>query len=164
MSDQPELHEKLQFSPRLAGWGVAAGAIAAIAAAILAAAAPPSPYSNLLAATAVCGVVVGVGIFLAGLVLLVSKSFGDRYGHTEQAITEYQGKTTARLNGLAQRQQLILDNICELNGRLQTICDAQQVLHNKVDRCMGEVSVLTDGLGELTEAFVEEGLPEQREN
>lgn len=142
--------------------------MAAIAAVLLLVTAPPSPYSALLAVATICSVVIGIAIFLAGLVSLVAKGFGKRYDHTANAIDEHEKKTLALLAGLAERQQAILGRqetilakIRELDSRAQRICRDQQVLHNKVNRCMGEVSMVNEGLGELREAFVEEGLPER---
>jgi hypothetical protein len=163
MSDQPEPHHKPQFAPALVGWIVASGAAAMIAAAILAAGAPPSPYSNLLVALIVAAIVVGAVLFLTGVVLYVSEKFGDRYDHTEQSIETYQKEMLAVLGKLAERQNVILARIRELDSRAQRICGDQQVLHNKVNRCMGEVSMVNEGLSELREAFIEEGLPEHPE-
>jgi hypothetical protein len=161
MSDQPETHHKPQFAPALVGWIVASGAAAMIAAALLAAGAPPSPYSNLLVALIVAAVVVGAVLFLTGVVFYVSERFGDRYDRTEESIKTYQREMTMLIGKLAERQNVILARIRELDSRAQRICGDQQVLHNKVNRCMGEVSMVNEGLSELREAFVEEGLPER---
>lgn len=164
MSDQPEPHNKPQFAPALVGWIVAAGAGAMIAAVLLAAAAPPPPFSNLLVAVIVAVVVVGAVLFLTGIVFYVSERFGDRYDHTEQSIETYQKEMLAALGRLTERQQDILAKISDLDRRAQRICRDQQVLHSKVNRCMGEVSLVNEGLGELREAFVEEGLPGRHEH
>lgn len=160
MSDQPE-HPTPTFSPRFIGWAVASAAVAAVAAVGIAVGEPPSPYRALLSAAIVCGVLVGCVLVLADLVLHVSGVFGRKYAAAEQAAIEYQEAMAEILSGISANQAQILAMISKLDERAQQICKTQKILHNKVNRCMGEVGILNDGLGELREAFVEEGLPER---
>lgn len=166
MADLPEPYKKPQFSPKLVGWAVVAGATAAIAAAVLVSAAPPPPYSNLLAATVASAVAIGVGLFLAALVLLVSQYFRKRYTKTEASIADYQEEmalyqeaTAARLDEIAEQQRLLIAMVCDLTDRANTICRDQKVLRNRVERWKGEVTVLAEAVDELRTIFVEEGLP-----
>jgi len=163
MTDLPEPHKKPQYSPKIVGWAVAAGAIAAIAAAILLAAAPPSPYSNLLAATVASAVAVGVGLFLAALVTRICEYFRRRHTRTEESIAEYQAEMIAYLNHISDQQRLLIAMVCDLTDQVKTTRRNQHVLHNRVERWKGEVTVLAQAVSDLQDAFIEEGLPEQRE-
>jgi hypothetical protein len=176
MAEQPQPHQKPQFSPRIVGWAVTAGAAAAIAAVILVSASPPAPFSHLLAATVASAVVIAVGLFLAGLVQHISKGFGERYDATAQSVQDYQREMTATLRDLADRQVLLFQMVADLDERAQEMSENQKTLHNKIARCIGEVSTLSEAVGQLdcklnqilgqieslTTAFIEEGLPDQR--
>jgi hypothetical protein len=159
MIDQREPHTKPHFTPKLVGWVVASGAAAAIAAVLLIAAAPPSPYSNLLTAVVVAAVVIGAVIFLTGVVMFVCEDFGNRHDRIEQATDDFQQQMSSRINELIEYHKIILLEVRDLHRRAQEICGHQEELHTDVDQCMSEVSLLTQGLSELREAFVEEGLP-----
>jgi hypothetical protein len=176
MADQPQPHQKPQFSPRIVGWAVTAGSAAAIAAVVLVSAAPPAPFSNLLAAAVASAVGIAAALFLAGLVLLIAKSFGERYDDTAQSVQDYQREMTATLLALADRQVLLVERVADLDERAKEMSENQKILHNKIARCIGEVSTLSEAVGQLdcrlnqilgqieslTTAFIEEGLPDQR--
>ncbi|KPC69161.1 hypothetical protein ADL26_19250, partial [Thermoactinomyces vulgaris] len=163
MADQPEPYKKPQYSTKLASWAVVAGAFAAIAAVLLVSSDPPSPYSNLLAAAVASAVVIAVGLFLTGLVLLIAEAFRRRHARTEQSIKDYQEATTARLDELSDQQRLLIAMVCVHTSSARAIYRDQTVLRNRVQRWQGEVSILAEALSELREIFVEQGLPEQRE-
>lgn len=148
MTDQPE-HPVPTFSPRFIGWAVAAGAVAAIAAVGIAVGEPSPPYRSLLAATIVSGVVTSGIVVLTDLVLHVAAIFDRKYEAAEQAAADYQKAMTEILDGISANQTQIIDMITKLD--------------NQINRCIGEIGIVSEGLSDLREAFVEEGLPENRD-
>lgn len=109
---------------------------------------PPVPYRTAIAVAATIAVVVGAVIIIAGLVRLVESRFERRYDAAEAAAATHR-----------EHVEVYLASIDEL---AQLICRQQKQLRTRVERCVSEVGVVSDGLDELRQAFVEEGLPIQR--
>lgn len=134
--------------PQLVGSVVGTAAAVALLLLWLTLRPPPIPYQTPVAVMANIGALIGVTLVLAGLVRLVEMRFEKRYDASEKRETEHRERVESRLKSL--------------DDRAKHICRQQRQIHARLDGYRGEINVLSDGLDELRQAFVEEGLPRQR--
>lgn len=131
---------------------------------------PPAPYRAAIAIVAIGGLVTAGVIILVALVRHVEYRFTCRYDEAAAAQHEHRQFVERQLAALVARQEklgeelsVISEAIRAIDERTQENCNHINATETQVDRCMAELGIVGESIDELREAFVEEGLPTQRE-
>lgn len=131
----------------------------------------PPPAHYLVAAGLACYalLITSAVLFLAWLVLRISATFGANYAETAEAVKTHQRATVEQMHVITGQMRTILGTLGDLGaklreaqGTMKTAGDQWAKAAESIEALSNEHQALGEQLDELQEAFLAEGLPQNR--